>query len=160
MEAQPQLSPAQTLLHLLLQLCSHHLSCTTGEIPGWNIQLFSGLEYLHPLEHPAPLGAGITPALEASNSSGGWIEKPDRSERRERCLRHLKLINGSFAHGNADMESPFGAHFGGSMGYANKHLRQGGSGLGPSIKAVHIVVPDRGPVGQVVLTFHAWSLVD
>lgn len=46
------------------------------------------------------------------------------------------------------------------MEYSNKHSRQGGSGLGPSIKAVHIVVPGRGPVGQVVPTLHAGSFVD
>lgn len=46
------------------------------------------------------------------------------------------------------------------MEHAKQHLRQGGPGLGPSIKAVDIVVSGWGPVWQVVLTFHARSLVD
>lgn len=55
------------------------------------------------------------------------------------------------------MEYPPGIHFGGNMEYA-KHLLQGDFGLGPSIKVVDIVVSDRGPVWEVLLSFHAWRL--
>lgn len=86
----------------------------------------------------------------------GYVERVTTMPRS--LVMFLKMLGTENDRRNAATQPSFATGFG-EESPKKRNLLKGGLGLGPPVEVVDVVVTDEGPVGELLLAFHAQRLV-